>query len=313
MWKKACFRRLSVEEARIGHYLRRHAIRIPMVKTKETREQTVSATTNEHIAKHNMPFDLSEAKKSNILISGTNQQGKTLAAMAISDLLKNEEWQIVVFDNVGHWKEKSSIPYYFRISETTMKYILTEQSIIYDISLLLPSYQKEVVEGILNDIWQKRVVSKPTKWLLVVFEEFQLYAKNVRGNVSQSILRTMSVGANHKIRCLGITPDLSLIDCAFIRLTGQRYHFRLGNEPNAKRRFNAYYGKDYTMVCKDLDVGFCLYYINEKLKVWKLSEFQSNIKPMPFVEPKKQKKRKGILETIFDVLTPETPSILIGE
>lgn len=141
MWKKACFWRPSVEEARIMEFLSRGALILPMVRTKETREQNVSATSNEQVGKHVMPFDVSEAKRSNVLISGTNQQGKTLAAMTISDLLQNEEWQLVVFDNVGHWKEKSSIPFYYRISETTGKYILTDKSIVYDISLLLPDSQ----------------------------------------------------------------------------------------------------------------------------------------------------------------------------
>jgi len=58
-------------------------------------------------------------------------------------------------------------------------------------SLLLPSYQKEFVENALNDIWKLRIQQKPKQWLLFVFEEFQLYAKNIRGNVSQNILRIM--------------------------------------------------------------------------------------------------------------------------
>jgi len=34
-----------------------------------------------------LPLDLEETRKSNILITGTNQQGKSLAAMSISDRL----------------------------------------------------------------------------------------------------------------------------------------------------------------------------------------------------------------------------------
>jgi hypothetical protein len=272
-----------------------------MGKTKND----VHSTSNEQHAKHNMPFDFKEAKKSNILISGTNQQGKSLCAMAISDLLMRyvkSPWQVIVFDNVGHWKDKSSLPIFYKVSETTMSYILPEHSIIYDISLLLPSYQKEFAEMVLNDLWKKKIEGKSQRWTMIVFEEFQLYAKNVRGNVSQNILRIMSVGANHKIRCLGITPDLSLIDCAFIRLTNQRYHFRLGNEPNAKRRFNAYYGKDYTRVVQELDVGFCLYYLNEKLKIWKIPEFISYRKPQEYTEPK-PKPKPTLTEKILKVFS----------
>lgn len=86
----------------------------------------------------------------------------------------------------------------------------------------------------------------------------------------------MSVGANWKIRSLGITPDLSLIDPAFIRLCQQRYHFRLGNEPNAKRRFRAYYGLDWCHVVQGLDVGFCIYMHKDRLEVWKIPLFQKD-------------------------------------
>lgn len=240
------------------------------------------------------PIDLEEAKKSNILITGTNQQGKSLLAMSISDILMRNQWQILVFDNVGHWRKKSSIPLYYKVSETTMRYVLPlHTSMIYDISLLLPSYQKEFCEMVLKDVWNSRIESEPQKWLLVLFEEFQLYAKNVRGNVSQNILRLMSVGANHKARCLGITPDMSLIDCAFIRLANQRYHFRLGNEPNAKRRFRAYYGLDWCRIAQTLDVGYTIYYNNEKLRIQKIPLFRSNVRPQHYIEHRPQPQYRG--------------------
>lgn len=235
-----------------------------------------------------VPIDLSEAKKSNILVTGTNQQGKSLTAMAISDRLMRESWQILAFDNVGHWKNKSSIPSWFNVSETSMKYILPQHgSLIYDISNLLPVSQKEFCEWVLADLWKSRIQQQNNHYVLVLFEEFQLYAKNVRGNVSQNILRIMSVGSNHGIRCLGITPDLSLIDCAFIRLAQQRYHFKLGNEPNAKRRFRAYYGLDWCRTARHLEQGFCIYVNKEKLKVVKIPMFTSSRMPQQYVEPVK--------------------------
>lgn len=221
------------------------------------------------------PLDLKEAQKSNILISGTNQQGKSLCAMGLSNLLMRNSWQIYVFDNVGHWREKSSIDKAFTIKEKTAKCTLSiGESVIFDISLLKPSQQRKFVEQILEQTWLFRVLTKPKTWLMIVFEEFQLYARNIRGNVSENILRMMSVGANYKVRCMGITPDLSLIDCAMIRLTTQRYHFRLGNEPNAKKRFRAYYGKDWARVCQSLDVGFAIYVNKERMQVWKIPLFQ---------------------------------------
>lgn len=152
---------------------------------------------------------------------------------------------------------------------------------------------------IFRNIRDKRlrlIVDNFKTWLLVVFEEFQLYAKNVRGNVSQNILRIMSVGRNHKIRCLGISPDLSLIDCSFIRLAQQRYHFKLGNEPNAKRRFRVYYGLDWCRIVRDLDVGYCIYVNGEKLEIRKIPLFKSKIIPKRYIEPKKPSLRDKIMQ-----------------
>jgi len=243
------------------------------------------------IENKHVPIDLEESKKSNILVTGTNQQGKSLLAMSISDILMRNQWQILAFDNVGHWKDKSSIPLYYMVSETTQKYILPKHgSLIYDISNLLPVNQKDFCEWVLADLWKSRIQQKNNHYVLVLFEEFQLYAKNVRGNVSQNILRIMSVGSNHGIRCLGITPDMSLIDCAFIRLAQQRYHFKLGNEPNAKRRFRAYYGLDWCRIARYLEQGFCIYVNKEKLKVVKIPMFTSSRIPQPYREPEPEKK-----------------------
>jgi len=113
----------------------------------------------------------------------------------------------------------------------------------------------------------------------------------------------MSVGANHGIRCLGISPDLSLIDCAFIRLAQQRYHFKLGNEPNAKRRFNRYYSKDMTYTARHLDVGFCIYVLGEKLQVVKIPLFHTKRLPMPYVEPQEPiPQKKSIIRRILSAI-----------
>lgn len=224
--------------------------------------------------KHETPLDLSECKRSNILISGTNQQGKSLCAMSIADILMCNGWQIIAFDNCGNWKSKSSIPTALRVKKDNNESVNFAKSMICDLSLLKLKAQKRFIERFLERLWLLRVVSKSDKWILCIFEEFQLMAKNLRGELSQNLLRIMSVGANWRIRCLGITPDLSLIDPCFIRLSQQRYHFRLGNEPNAKRRFRAYYGFDWCRITKELDVGFCVYVNKDKLEVWKIPLFE---------------------------------------
>jgi len=239
------------------------------------------------------PLSTEESKRSNILVTGTNQQGKSRLAMAIADILINEGWQVILFDNVGHWKHKSSIPLYFEVSENSMRYVIPKNSsIVYDISFLLPSFQKEFVENVLADVWRYRLMGETDKQILIVFEEAHLYMQNIRSLLGQNLMRICSVGANHKIRTLAISPSLTGLDVEFIRLAQQRYHFKLGCELNAKRRFRGYYSKDWCRVAENLDVGYCIYYINGKLQVYGLPLFESNITPKPcrIPEPKPEQK-----------------------
>lgn len=235
------------------------------------------------------PIDIEECKRSNILITGTNQVGKSRLAMALSDILMVNNWHVIVFDTVGHWKEQSNIPYFYKVSENTMQYIIPEDNMIFDISMLLPSYQREFLEMVLHDLWQWKTKDRTVwsrRWMMIVLEEAQLYMRNIRGLVSQNMMRICSVGANHKIRTLAISPSLTGLDCEFIRLAQQRYHFKLGNELNAKRRFRGYYGKDWQRVTLAHDVGCFTYYLNGKLKVHCVPEFHSSIKPQKYRKPK---------------------------
>lgn len=239
-------------------------------------ERAACKTCLDHnISEEGLPIDIEECKRSNLLVSGTNQMGKSLCAMSIADRLVSEGWQVICFDTCGNWKRKSSIQQVAVIKSMNDKFVLNDgKSVIFDIALLKLRNQKKYIESFLEDLWFYRVVTLPKQWCMLIFEEFQLSAGNLRGELSQNLLRIMSVGANYRVRSLGITPDLSLIDTAFIRLAQQRYHFKLGNEPNAKRRFRAYYGLDWCRIAKELDVGYCIYVNKEKIGVWKVPLFQ---------------------------------------
>lgn len=238
-----------------------------------------------------MPLDIEECKRSNVMISGTNSTGKSLTAMSISDILMANNWQVLVFDSSGIWKQKSSIPWFYMVSETTLKYVLpTHGSLIYDISLLLPSYQREFIEMVLNDVWKMKVQQQPSNWCLIVLEEAQLYMRNIKGMVSQNLMRVCSVGRNQHVRLLAISPSHVGLDTEFRRLAQQRYIFKIGNESNTKRRFSSIYSKDWFRVAKHLDCGFCIYYFNEKMRAVKIPLFISQTTPQPYREPEPEKK-----------------------
>jgi len=267
-------------------------------------EKFSHATTMKNILTYkyggNFPIDIEECKCSNLLLTGTNQVGKSFTAMAISDILMRnypEPWRIIVVDNVGHWKNKSTIPYFFQVSDKTMKFMLPRtESIIFDTSFLLPTFQREFLESLLQDVWEMQL-NQANQWVLICLEESHLFMRNIRSMVSQALMRICSVGANWKIRTLAISPSLTGIDPEFIRLAQQRWHFKLGIESNALRRFRGYYSKDWCRVARELESRFCIYLNKDKLKVWKIPTFRQDIRPRPWQEPKT--KKKGLLARIF--------------
>jgi hypothetical protein len=134
-------------------------------------------------------------------------------------------------------------------------------------SLLKPSKQRKFVNESLESIWLTHVNSSNKNWQIVILEESELYCKNLRGQLAENIYRIMCVGANQGIRVIAITPCMSIIDPLFIRLCNQRYHFRLAVEENSLRKFRRYYGSDNARIVQHLAVGFCLYYLNGKVRV----------------------------------------------
>ena len=258
-----------------------------------------------------LPFSLHEIKTSNCLITGLNQTGKSNLAYILTDFLSNQQglsdnWQVIVFDVVGIWKRKSSIPYYFKL-EKLIKVKIPEESIIFDISSLLISEQRQFIEKTLSDLWKDRVNQNNPKKTLLVFEESQLILRNIRSFASQNILRFFSVGANLNIRCFCICPSLTGIDTEIIRLCEQRYHFRLGNESNIKRKFKQYYGLDWVRVALNLNVGFFLYYLKGKLSVKHVNLFEQSLEPqlLHFVKYEPVKKKPKIVIKYLRDINPE--------
>ena len=259
------------------------------------------------ISKFNIPFDIEEAKKSNILITGTNSMGKSRLACGIASILQNFDWRIVAFDPVGNYRTISDIPRFYEVSQQnldletkTVRYpFFRRSSIIYDTSSLLPNEQLFFTNEVLRDLWDYSRYSR--QWVLVLLEEFQLYGRNLRGFMGQNLLRVCSAGRNRKLRILGVTTDLSLIDPSLIRLCGQRYHARLGIEDNAKRKFRGYYGTDWTRIAIELSLGTFIYLNKERLRIISVPCFETKRLPRPFHIPTpRQVKPKGLLQGIMD-------------
>lgn len=148
-------------------------------------------------------------------------------------------------------------------------------------SLLKPYTQKKFVDSVLERLWLKQV-RNPSKRTLTILEEFQLFGRNLRGSLAQNILRIMSAGRNHRLRVLAITVDLALVDPCFIRLCSQRYYGRLGIEENSKRKFRSCHGLDWCRTVQELDLGYFVYLLRDKLKVINVPLFESKRIPEPY-------------------------------
>jgi len=146
----------------------------------------------------------------------------------------------------------------------------------------IPDQQKFFVDKVLKDLWDSRVNNPSNQWTLVALEEFELFGRNIRGPVGQNLFRIMHAGRNQRIRVLAITTDLALIDASFIRLCQQRYHARLAIEDNSKRKFRGYYGGDWCRIAQELDLGFFIYLLRNKLKIVHVPLFQSKRLPAPY-------------------------------
>jgi len=224
-------------------------------------------------------FDFRLATESNVLVSGTNNTGKSRLACGICSLLRYFDWKIIAFDNSGIWQEISDLPFLYFVEKDRLP--IVQNSIVYDISLLTPKNQRKLVEVFLENLWNqtRKTPKRYRKQTLIVLEEFELYGHNSR--YADNLHRVMHVGRNLKIRVLGITTDLALIDPAFIRLCQQRYHGRLGIVEHSKRKFRAYYGGDWCRIATKLDVGYFVYLNRDKLKIVHVPLFQPVTLPKP--------------------------------
>lgn len=231
--------------------------------------------------KFGIPFDIEEQQDSNTLITGANKTGKTRLSCGIASLLQNFDWKIVAFDPVGNYKTVSDIPVYYNVTKRnfdkeakTWFYPVPEESIIYDMSLLKPVKQKSFVDCVLESLWERQVKQSSRK-TLTILEEAQLFMRNIRGSVSQNLLRICSAGRNHKIRVLAVTVDLALVDPCFIRLCAQRFYGKLNIEENAKKKFRSYHGGDWCRVATELDLGYFIYLVKDKLQVVNVPCFET--------------------------------------
>ena len=238
-------------------------------------------------------FNVDEALQQNTLISGSNNSGKTRLACGLASTLYKMGFKIITFDTSGVWKKISDLPFYTTAykfkDQTAISRLPKHSSGIYDLSLLKPSETKLVVNQIISEIWENQVSDPTTKATFIIFEESEIFLRNIRGEVSESIYQCIHVGRNHKLRAILITTDLALLDPSVIRLCSIRFHGNLNIEENSKRKFKSYYGKDWSRVAFEaLDSGDFILLSNKKLTIKTVPLFKPTSKPQLHIETKER-------------------------
>ena len=150
---------------------------------------------------------------------------------------------------------------------------------IFDLSLLKPSETKTVVNQIVSELWSSQV-DNPTTPMFTIFEEAEVFLRNIRGEVNEEVYRLVHVGRNFKTRAILITSDLALIDPSVIRLCSIRFHGNLNVEENSKRKFKSYYGKDWSRIAFEaLESGDFIQLSNKQLNIISVPLFTPTTTP----------------------------------
>ncbi len=228
-------------------------------------------------------FDLGEAMRTGIFISGTSGYGKTnLAFHLVNEMMRNGVG-VNVFDPSQAWRNSGMpIVHQFRDYESfSAKDYPREKSIVYDISLLYVEQQKEVMTSIVRDMFNRstRLRNRPRR--VFVFEECQLLVPQGRlqSNEAQEVLRMMTVGRNFNLRFILITQRPATVDKTAVSLCGQKYLGRV-DELNDIRYLRNWIG-DWVEKLPSLNIGEFVYSKGNEPNVIRTPLF------VPMVPPKK--------------------------
>ncbi len=211
--------------------------------------------------------DLEEAMKTGIFISGTSQSGKSNLAFVVADMLMSKYVIVFVIDPSQVWK-KSSVPNMVEVSYgkdvnfkdgNALNGKPFRNGTVFDTSRLTVLQQKEFVEALCKNIFERRVNSKIRPQTFLFFEEAHLFFPegSMRSKRYQEALRIITVGANFNIRFGLITQWCALIDKTVIKFPRQRF-FGYSDEKNDKEYLRNFIG-DTVDELETLEVGEFIY------------------------------------------------------
>jgi hypothetical protein len=237
-----------------------------------------------------LKFNLEEAMKSGVLVSGTTGTGKSDVGMYLTDQLMNEGIIVVVFDSSQDWQKRSSIARYQTLAIPHIDTV-PERSVIFDISRLSVEQRQKLIENFSQTLYQRQAMNPSRRQYFLIFEEGSSYFREgfMRGKRFSNTAMLMSEGRNYGVRFMVITQFFASIDKMSMRYMRQRY-FGYTDELNDVSYVKAFLG-DQASKLRDLSAGQFIYY--NAGRTTKIS-----IEPYTSTTPK------------ISIQQPDTPAIL---
>ena len=223
-------------------------------------------------------FDVNLAIDSGVCSFAGRQKGKTnLFKLLVHELLKYGI-TVKVFDPSQAWTRNGPILDKITVRLDQQMDLLTEFSIVYDISRLTRPDQRTLVNSIIAEDYDKQA-NTPEKLRtpkFYVFEEAQLFASSQSVRWMEEVYKLVTVGANFKMSYGLISQRPASIDTECISRCSQIY---IGNlwESNDLRKIRNYlnYSRVETYeVISHLPVGCFVKIENGKKKIISVPLFQ---------------------------------------
>jgi len=211
--------------------------------------------------------DVKELFEANGLILGSRHTGKSDIAMRICDRAKKKAI-IVVFDPSQDWMKRSSIGQYMKLERVRSLDVPTE-SMIYDISLLGPMQQADLVENFSKRLFEFQAKTPEPKQYLIIFEEAHTYFPQgcMRAKRLQNTVKLLSVGRNLNVACVLISQFASMIDKFAVKHAMAQAWFGFTREPNDLRYLRQILGEEVEELGKLEDGEFVYLNRNKTSKI----------------------------------------------
>lgn len=224
-------------------------------------------------------FDTNLALDGGVCSFAGRQKGKTnLFKLLVNELMKSGI-TVKVFDPSQAWTRNTPIHDKITVRiDRPMIDLLTESSIVYDISRLSRPDQRTLVNSIIAEDYDTQA-NTPEKFRepkFYVFEEAQLFASSQSVKWMEEVYKLVTVGANFRMSYGLISQRPASIDVECISRCSQIYIGNLWEENDLRKVKNYlnYSRKECYEVITHLPVGCFVKIENGKKKIVSVPEFK---------------------------------------